>query len=281
MVCRQALDLFFTLIVLHFRFLFNSLLLEKPHSLIIYQMVTRDTIIIIAVCGTVGLFLFVLIFVAVVKKLSAKSNPLPPIQPLAHHREQQLAKFEDSLPRSQTWYGSQTHLVPPSGFGPMGSRVSLMASNPSLMDGPESASSCSPTSYDRPPPLPIHSLEPPRPGSSSSLGSADPGGALDRPAIPRVRSLSSSARRHRPLSMSSSHSTIRTKNSRHTLRGTPHGPHSQIQIVLPAPLGSGLNSDGASRRLSRFEGEGYDRTSVVDRWMSPGTITRVYCANYA
>ena len=44
---------------------------------------------------------------------------------------------------------------------------------------------------------------------------------------------------HRPLSQASSYTNLSTSPSRSTLRGTPHGPHSQVQIVLPAPLAPG------------------------------------------
>lgn len=66
---------------------------------------------------------------------------------------------------------------------------------------------------------------------------------------------------HRPLSASSSRSTIYSKSSRQNLRGTPHGPHSQTPIVLPAPLSQELLLDP-------------DRRSAADSWVSPGTTPR-------
>ena len=65
----------------------------------------------------------------------------------------------------------------------------------------------------------------------------------------------------RPLSASSSRSTLYLESSRQNLRGTPHGPHSQTQIVLPAPLSQELLLDA-------------DRRSVADSWVSPGTTPR-------
>ncbi|KAF8912877.1 hypothetical protein CPB84DRAFT_1759745 [Gymnopilus junonius] len=52
---------------------------------------------------------------------------------------------------------------------------------------------------------------------------------------------------------SSSRSTIYSKGSRNTLRGTPHGPHSRIEIILPTPL--------AGRQ------EDKEAVEVADRWM--------------
>ena len=64
-------------------------------------------------------------------------------------------------------------------------------------------------------------------------------GALE-PAVDTPKSLrgswNNSPRTSRPLSQASSYSNLSTSASRSTLRGTPHGPHSQVQIVLPAPL---------------------------------------------
>ncbi|KAF8973782.1 hypothetical protein BDZ97DRAFT_1912243 [Flammula alnicola] len=243
----------------------------------------RDTIIIVAIASAFGALVLVVSLFRFIHQRSAKSNPLPPVQPLAHHREHQLAKLENStLPRSQTWY-DQNHLSAPQPFGsisPRGSRASLLPKNTSPTESESAASS---PGLDQSLPIPTHSFNTARPNSSSSLGSSDPGHSPqvifgDPLTLPRVRSVSSSpspARRSRPLSTSSSHSTLYSKTSRNTLRGTPHSPHSQILIVLPAPLSQELSSSasGDQRRLSRIDSVPYDdhRTSVVDRWVS-GTI---------
>jgi len=246
-------------------------------------MVNKDTIVIVSVAAVVLVAVIVIVSVRLVKKVAATSNPLPPVQPLAHHREQHLAKFDNTLARSQTWYNSQTHLVAPGSVSARASRASLLSKNSPTVSSPadtESAISCSPLNYDHTLPIPSPPFHPTRVASSSSLGlsenptpsssSSQPQSTADNaPNTPFPRSLSSP----RPLSVSSSHSTLYSKTSRHTLRGTPHGPHSQIQIVLPTPLGGDISrsASGDLRRASRLDGEAYDRTSVVDRWLSPGT----------
>lgn len=72
---------------------------------------------------------------------------------------------------------------------------------------------------------------------------------------------------HRTHSVTS-HSTRNTRNNhnQHTLRGVPHGPHSQIQIMMPAPLA--LNTAASTSTLS-----------IVDKWLSAGTRT-LKCSYY-
>lgn len=65
----------------------------------------------------------------------------------------------------------------------------------------------------------------------------------------------------RPLSVASLRSTVYSKSSRQTLRGTPHGPHSQTPIVLPAPLSQELLLAA-------------DPRSAADSWVSPATTPR-------
>ncbi|KAF9569777.1 hypothetical protein CPC08DRAFT_701651 [Agrocybe pediades] len=243
-------------------------------------MANKDTIAIVAVASVVAAAILAILVVRLVKKIAATSNPLPPVQPLAHHREHQLAKFENTLPRSQTWYNSQTHLVAPDTMSARASRASLLSKNSPTVSSPgetESATLYSPMNYDHALPVPSPPFHPARPGSSSSShvsseqaspSSSQTPSATDHNPMPK--SVSSP----RPISVSSSHSTLYSKASRHTLRGTPHGPHSQIQIVLPMPLSANDLSRSASgdlRRASRIDGEVYDRSSVADRWLSPGT----------
>ncbi|CAA7266641.1 unnamed protein product [Cyclocybe aegerita] len=215
--------------------------------------------------------------------------------PLAHHREHHIAKLEGALPRSATWY-SQHHLAAPAPFtyaSPRESRTSLLAKNsPTLSsaDTAEDSSISSPVQNSPSLPLPAPSFHPARPGSSSSLGSSDPGHGSPRssPLEPprHMRSSSSSpgsAPRSRPLSVSSSHSTLHSKTSRHTMRGVPHGPHSQVQIVLPTPLAVDLSASASGdfasqRRVSRFDTT--DRRSIVDRWVSPSAMTLQPSSSY-
>ena len=77
---------------------------------------STSTIIIIAVvAGSVVVLVFVLFAWRVLARWCRRSRsvPLPPVQDLAHHREQQLAAFTDrKLGRQSTW-ADPSHLHPP------------------------------------------------------------------------------------------------------------------------------------------------------------------------
>ncbi|KJA29388.1 hypothetical protein HYPSUDRAFT_196754 [Hypholoma sublateritium FD-334 SS-4] len=98
-------------------------------------------------------------------------------------------------------------------------------------------------------------LSPPPPSRPKSGVHSFPVSSSHDP-IPRMPRTPSSSR-HRPLSVASSHSTLRSKSTRQsTVRGTPHGPHSQLQIVLPTPL-----APTHGHHLPR-------RKSAVDQWVA-------------
>ncbi|KAF7339861.1 hypothetical protein MVEN_01902900 [Mycena venus] len=101
--------------------------------------------------------------------------------------------------------------------------------------------------------------------TDSPITSSPPAASLSdssfSPTLRQTRSVSSSSRPHRrprPLSVGSNGSSAISRN---TIRGVPHGPHSQVQIVLPAPLA--FNND----RVSPHENS--PRFSVVDQWAPP------------
>lgn len=239
----------------------------------------NDTLVIIIVFSALGFLTILFVSVRLLRRSRVKSNPLPPLQPLAHHREQELAKYQDSLPRTQTWY-IPGHLSPQtSSSSVLDSSASLLAKGSPSLSAVESQEY--PTFDGLSPPNPLfHS----RPGSSLSFGSSNdpstPPSPSSRQPTPPLSETSSSPRpkmpstyRQRPLSMSSSNSTLLSRTSKpNTLRGTPHSRYSQIQIVLPAPLA--LDQPGSSpsslrRPRSRIDvGEGYDRQSVADKWVS-------------
>lgn len=158
-------------------------------------MLSRGLLVVaIAVPAAVGLLLTLgLLRVLARRQRRARARPLPPVQALAHHREQQLTKLDG------IWL-----LSPPAVYPAPGRPKSV----------PSSSS---------------HTL----PGTPSSS-------------------------RHRPLSVASSHSTLRSKSTRQsTIRGTPHGPYNQLQIVLPAPLAP-MHGTASNPR----------RKSAVDQWVS-------------
>ncbi|EFI28647.1 hypothetical protein CC1G_13673 [Coprinopsis cinerea okayama7 len=246
---------------------------------------SRQNIIIIAACSSAaGLILCYFLYRTIRNcRRSANPAPLPPVQPLAHHREHRVAAHENSLSRPPTWFQPAlpaTHS--------MGSKASLLGKESPLLSGSAPSSSVSATEsgqeFDLPPvsadssqhlPLPSPSYHGGRPGSSSSYNSSDVSCASPHafplnspdsaPPMPRpVADLryGSPARRPRPLSMSSMQS-MNSRTSRHTVRGLPHSPYNQVQIVLPTPLAS-TNNSRESLALSH-------RRSIVDSWLLPSS----------
>lgn len=204
-------------------------------------------------------------------RTTARRAPLPPIQPLAHVRARELSKFEVEH------YAEPAYLPPPLAPSLASSKVSLLRrESPSLTnESSEHSPSLSPP-LDKSLSLPQHSFS--HSSSSSSIGSSDHT-ALETPVSmgPPVqlrghmslRSQSSSSshshshpHRNRPKSSyvarSRPLSVISTASSP-SIRGVPHGPYSNVQIVLPAPL-----AHVPDLPLSR-------RFSVADKWVL-GTI---------
>lgn len=200
--------------------------------------ISRTTLVIVAVCATVAaviLFYAAIQFAFSLQRRRARytAAALPPKQPLAHHREYHRSKLDE-----RSWITDpdiarySPHTDSPidslSLSSPMTAEPRLPLPNPSFHDFTPSPSS-SETHISQPPtPAPPHRL--PRPLSQASM-------------------FSSSDRRH-------------------TFRGVPHARHSQVQIVLPAPLAPGLGSRSRPGSL-RWETDS-DRTSVVDKWVPVG-----------
>ncbi|KAJ6604403.1 hypothetical protein DFH09DRAFT_1122564 [Mycena vulgaris] len=212
----------------------------------------HTTLIIAVVAGSVGGLLLVFVLYRVLRRPAKAPVPLPPKQELARYREQHAHVPESRPP---TWHESRFLSAAPSAA----SKSSLvapwtvaeaapfrlpMAPWPLPLQLPHlpfdtSSTSLSTTETDSPP-----SSSPHLPSASVSSFSHTP------PRHPRSPSTSSRPhRRSRPLSVGSTSS----RNS----RGVPHSPHSQIQIVLPAPL-------AFSDRISIHENS--PRSSVVDQW---------------
>ena len=260
---------------------------------------SRTSLIIIIVCGSVGTSLLFLIIFRLFQRTfrlrEFRSAPLPPIQPLAHHRELHLAQFVDRIgggSRPATWYDF-SHLTVPPVFGSTsssGSHVSLLHSDSLAVHSPASIgifdrsntsvdalvmNPQSPSYLDNPNPIQpayaeVASLpDTPYSNTSSSHCNSITNNNLVPPS--RSRSTSRPRSRPRPLSMTSTSATLTHRTSR-TIRGTPHGPHSNVEIVLPTPLSSSLRPavDLQSRRHTVMDGDTLDRSSsrlsVVDKW---------------
>ncbi|KAF9455560.1 hypothetical protein BDZ94DRAFT_1316108 [Collybia nuda] len=183
---------------------------------------SHTTLIIVAVCASVAGVVVVYVALQLARSLQRRRTqfvaaPLPPKQPLAHHR----AKLEVDRP----WFSDPDSL---SLSSPMTTEPRLLLPNPSFHDlTPSPSSSESHLSQPTPPSRP----RPPRPLSQVSVASSSP-------------------------------------SRRHTLRGVPHAPHNQVQIVLPAPLAPGLAP--RSRPGSLHRDTDSDRYSVVDKWVPVG-----------
>lgn len=249
----------------------------------------RQTLIIIIVCATVSTFVFFVLLYRLIRSCRSRRSapPLPPIQPLAHQREHQLAQFEASL-RAQSYHSSLLTAPPPPQFGSpssRGSKTSLLGSLPSphtsyvaTGEGSEELTSLTPLEPATPLPIPHPSFtDSTLPLSSINLNDnstqssfAVPSASTSALPSPSKQSLAQPTRddqfrphHHRPLSVASS---LSRRNSR---RGLPHGPHSQVQIILPAPLAPGIPPSSARQSLYEHDSPG-DRMSFVDRWVPAG-----------
>ncbi|KAA1468615.1 hypothetical protein DENSPDRAFT_833989 [Dentipellis sp. KUC8613] len=267
----------------------------------------HTTTIIIAVVASVGGLIVVLVFWQVYSRYSRRRNaaPLPPVQPLAHQREHQLASFAEHKAG-----GSSPALYNPS----PSSRHSLLpvASDTSLLphrvdsqggpsrqnsshtvetgDGSEDTSFVSHTGPLSPPNPGFYGSASPHPSSSSAslsssgeAGSANPtspGTPFSASSLPSRRSSQAPLNPRNRASMLSVSTTQTNRTSRsrsNVIRGAPHGPHSNIQIVLPTPLAPELyphmvGEDAQGRRLTIGESGSEKRMSQVltDKWIPVG-----------
>ncbi len=276
--------------------------------------ISRQTIIIIAVCAAVGGLIILAVVVRIIRSAYARSAaqtaPLPPVQPLAHHREHQLAKFyRDNTSRPSTAYDPSNLTAP----RPFASDVSSIRTSKASLLVPDSPGPSSPSRHasslnacDAAEEISLNNapmeLDVPNPSfqvstraSSSTIGSSEnshtspetpplqSSASISRLPHHQTRSTSSarpsSARRPRPLSLASSTHTVASKSSRNNLRtGVPHGPHNQVQIILPAPLAPNIYPNDEISPYRHVDDGGYGRLSVVDQWAprtyrSEGSLT--------
>ena len=190
--------------------------------------------------------------------------------------------FFDDQPSAPVRYSSNASLVP---------HVDKLSANNSYRvsvstdDGTEGVS----TSHVNPlhPPTPQFSApHSPHSASSSSLPSSNE--HLSDPtslAATRSTSVSPSQSQRRPnprsrprpfsmVSNTTSHTGM-TARSRSSMRGAPHAPHSNVQIVLPAPLALNLYPPVADEhgRRSLVGDSAYSdswRSSLADKWIAVG-----------
>ncbi|KAI9445423.1 hypothetical protein H4582DRAFT_1915389 [Lactarius indigo] len=257
------------------------------------------TIVIIAVSASVGGILVTLLFWRLLSRLSrgSRSAPLPPRQALVHQREQQLAaftghqnvtvprKFLDVRPPAPVRHGSNASLIPHVDNSSANDSFRASLYTHETDDGTEGRST--PQGNPLHPPTPhFLALHPPLNASSTSLPSSN--GHISEPTSlattgPTSVSPSQSLRRPnprprpRPFSMVSngtSHTGM-TARSRSSIRSAPHAPHSNMHIVLPAPLAPNLYPPTASEHGRRslvgdtMYGDSW-RNSLADKWIPVG-----------
>lgn len=255
---------------------------------------SSTTIIIIAVCCSVGGIVLGFAMWRLFRAYRSTSAPLPPVQPLARHREQYAQDSDKSL--LSVWNAERR-----------GSRMHVFPSD-QVSDDPSFSSRHASFQTDDSDPTLTLPLEYPNPAFKSSLGGRDssplgsnytsdefssppptPPSAASTHSLPHSQSVPSDmgAATGRPIGTRPARPSSRTRssyasysstsaNSRNTIRGSPHGPHSSIQIVLPSPLSPQLHpySNSTSRAESREDFSSHN--SVVDRWVSPSKAGSMY-----
>lgn len=198
-------------------------------------------IVVIAVSGLVGCLVFLFLIFRCCRR--PESAPLPPIQPLAHHRE----KESNYLPHSHTFQNS----LGPNPLGNYESDTSLLRQSrkPSFQTGIS----------DRTPSSSNHSFSTHSPQTNITSQST-PQLAEDEQAfstqqyVPTTRQALSASRRPRSrvISVASTNTIFTQVSPRPTsiIRGAPHSVFSNVQIVLPAPLAPKLQSHSTTNPLA-------------------------------
>lgn len=220
----------------------------------------KQTLIIVVAAASVGGAILGIIGIRLlVKSCRSESIPIPPPQQLRHHaqaasRPQTVVYGSDFTAPILPFGSSRTSLVSfprHGGTAESGSDLSLNTSPMDTLGDPQpSFTLVSPSSVS------LQSDE-----VSSSL-SHETSTASHRRMSSKQRARSRSQgrspsvasslyRQSRPVSLASTY-------SRNTLSGTPHGPFSSVQIILPTPLAGGASySEGMPRDR---------RMSYVDSW---------------
>ncbi|KAG1825581.1 uncharacterized protein BJ212DRAFT_284149 [Suillus subaureus] len=217
-------------------------------------------------------------------RLVRRSTPLPPVQPIAHYRKQRLTEFAERPTMSST-YSLSSHHSPSIGLSPAASDSSFLTvkynqtfpsqSSLYLADkGDDQGVPPSPGNDDKVLPTPNLAFNHARRFSSSSSGSASstPPSVSVASRSPSQATLTHSySRRTGPASAVSSTSIRSRSSGRSTIVGAPHGPLSQVRVVLPAPLAPSLRPYLSGPEAGRLgvDAETSVRTTMVDMWALP------------
>ncbi|KAI0005498.1 hypothetical protein BJV74DRAFT_804804 [Russula compacta] len=265
-----------------------------PRSVSTSHGLRHTTVIIIIVSASVGSLLVAIVFWRIFLRRPRSAAPLPLRQALVHRRELQLAAFTEHKNASHVKilpdvpstvsipHGSTSSLVPYVGDSPA-STSNRASSYTHETDARTEADFPSHGNQPHPPTLPFPPRIPPS-ASSTSLPifndrSPPSSEVTTSPATFSTSvSPSQSFRRPRPIDRATQRpysmvsigtmNTTTTMRSRPSVRAAPHAPHSNVQIVLPAPLAPGLYERPASEIVDDNTYMGSWRSSMVDTWVS-------------
>ena len=234
---------------------------------------------VIIVFAILGILAVIAIPVFILKRRS-KSPPLPPTQPLAHYREREAKCLpQPYLPHKELDQGSKSGSKEGS-LGPV--RMSSVRTTDSSQSRPTyGSSSCSSapltTFVNASCPLSVNSQSDEQ--ASPSKGYVSTAQLARSSSLSRSRSWSRhELTRESSMSMVDLTRTVSTRTSSRsvsTIRGAPHHPQNNVEIVLPAPLAPQLRD-----HISAIRGYGHlpERGGLIsDQWMVTHLIAAPWC----
>lgn len=237
------------------------------------------TVIIVVLCVVAGILVLFSIFRFLLHRLARRSTPLPPVQPIAHYRKQWLTEFAEQ-PTMST-YSLSSRFSPSIGLSPAASDSSFLNVKYDQSSPSQSSLCLSDKSDNHGVSLPVNDegvLATPNPtsnhtrrfssSSSSSASSAPPSASVASRSPSQVTLTRTYSRRNGPASAVSSTSIRSRSSGRSTIVGAPHGPLSQVRLVLPAPLAPSLHPYMSGPKAGRLgvDAETSMCTTMVDMW---------------
>ncbi|KAG2160095.1 uncharacterized protein EDB93DRAFT_1244841 [Suillus bovinus] len=240
------------------------------------------TAIIVVLCIFAGMLILFGLFRFLRHRLARRSTPLPPVQPIAHFRKQRLTEFAARPPISST-YSLSSHLSPSNELLPAASDSSCLTTKYNqTFHSQSSLYLADKNDHQGVPPSPVNDEEvmpTPNPAfhharrfSSSSSGSisSTPPSASISSRSPSQTTLTHPYSRHTGPALAMSSTSIRSRSSgRSTIVGAPHGPMSQVRLVLPAPLAPSLHPYLSGSEAGRLGVNAETHRTMVDMWAPP------------
>lgn len=239
------------------------------------------TVIIVVLCVVAGILILFSLFRFLRHRLARRSTPLPPVQPIAHYRKQRLTEFAERPTMSST-YSLSSRFSPSIGLSPAASDSSFLNVKYDQSSPSQSSLCLADKCDDHGVPPPVNDEEvllTPNPisdhtrrfssSSSSSTSSAPPSASVaSRSPSQATLTTRTHSRRTGPASAVSSTSIRSRSSGRSTIVGAPHGPLSQVRLVLPAPLAPSLHPYMSGPEAGRLgvDAETSMCTTMVDMW---------------